>query len=194
MIPIYVMSESVPIFVDARILFQENSTQQDVCKTEKKICCCCKSSRCIKGYCNCFRNGIQCNISCKCGDCLNDANRKNNPDFKLVIKKLNAVTNDACGCSSTSSRCMKKYCVCFDMGVKCTSACFCDVLCMNGGQDECVDITDSEISSAILNIGKNFTNAQCVQRLNKRRDNPNKKISSKRTKKTKELNWWEDLC
>lgn len=35
--------------------------------------CCCKKSRCLKLYCECFRGGFTCQPSCKCQNCANVA-------------------------------------------------------------------------------------------------------------------------
>ena len=33
--------------------------------------CACKKSRCLKRYCDCFRDGVKCVAACKCVDCQN---------------------------------------------------------------------------------------------------------------------------
>ena len=33
--------------------------------------CKCKSSGCVKGYCDCFQNGVECSDSCECENCRN---------------------------------------------------------------------------------------------------------------------------
>jgi hypothetical protein len=33
--------------------------------------CTCKKSRCLKRYCDCFRDGVKCVAACKCVDCQN---------------------------------------------------------------------------------------------------------------------------
>lgn len=47
----------------------------------KPVTCNCKKSRCLKLYCDCFKNGLQCGTDCKCEDC------RNNDQYKTVKQK-----------------------------------------------------------------------------------------------------------
>jgi hypothetical protein len=40
-------------------------------KRESKITCRCHKSKCLKLYCECFRNGKFCGLDCECEDCRN---------------------------------------------------------------------------------------------------------------------------
>ena len=40
-------------------------------RKERKICCSCKNSHCIKNYCECFRAGVPCGEHCTCINCKN---------------------------------------------------------------------------------------------------------------------------
>ena len=40
-------------------------------KTRNEIICNCITSKCLKGYCECYKAGIKCGDLCRCCDCLN---------------------------------------------------------------------------------------------------------------------------
>ena len=49
----------------------------DAFKTRVKVNglgCACKNNRCIRKYCDCFRNNLACTARCSCADCENDHN------------------------------------------------------------------------------------------------------------------------
>ena len=56
--------------------------------TKKSWTCHCKSSNCIKNYCDCFRNGKSCNSKCKCIECHNQSIIKNNNKKKKIKRRL----------------------------------------------------------------------------------------------------------
>ena len=110
--------------------------------------CNCKKSRCLKLYCECFRNGAYCTDKCNCEDCMNrecnavlvnylreEMVKKNPKSFTSKFKKVKTKTGKVKkvhkrGCNCKRSRCLKAYCECFRAGVKCTDACNC-VDCLN---------------------------------------------------------------
>lgn len=99
------------------------------------INCRCVRSQCLKLYCDCFQAGQICGDNCLCVKCMNtveesgDYGKRNvaravclsrNPDaFKTKVKKTGE------GCSCKNSRCLKKYCDCFNNSVICSSKCIC---------------------------------------------------------------------
>eukprot|EP01016_Furgasonia_blochmanni_P009505 TRINITY_DN1393_c0_g1_i3.p1 TRINITY_DN1393_c0_g1~~TRINITY_DN1393_c0_g1_i3.p1 ORF type:complete len:481 (-),score=59.61 TRINITY_DN1393_c0_g1_i3:267-1619(-) len=117
----------------------------------KKVCCNCKKSRCLKLYCDCFAAGKVCE-DCNCVDCLNRvehneerqaaivATLERNPSaFKPKVPMLETVEEESepgmekrtivrhtKGCNCKKSGCLKKYCECFQAGVKCSELCKCE--------------------------------------------------------------------
>ena len=62
--------ERNPKAFDKRILV---TTSDEGIVFENAAGCSCKKSRCLKKYCECYRNGLQCGAHCACVNCLNCA-------------------------------------------------------------------------------------------------------------------------
>lgn len=110
----------------------------------KPVTCRCDRSGCLKRYCVCFAAGNACVAgSCKCKGCENDdATEERRLKRAAAVaemqkKKANAFqarigpTEDGAeavhltGCNCKRSGCIRRYCECFQSGVKCTDKCKC---------------------------------------------------------------------
>lgn len=112
--------------------------------SERKTCCTCKNSGCVKLYCECFRLNGFCSPSCKCLNCKNnEENAKRTKPIQIqanthtvnvsdivstTMPVLNVPTSKSCTCKK--SMCQKKYCECFNQGAFCSPECCC-TNCLN---------------------------------------------------------------
>lgn len=109
-------------------------------KIKKQITCKCKKTKCLKLYCDCFASENECSKNCKCQNCYNL--KKYSKVRKIVIKELlqqnplafenkykeinkNKIKIHLRGCACKNSKCIKNYCECFLVNVKCTDLCRC---------------------------------------------------------------------
>ena len=54
--------------------------------SKELIFCTCSKSGCNKKYCECYKEGLKCNIKCRCINCLNtdEHSDKNNENDKII--------------------------------------------------------------------------------------------------------------
>ena len=100
--------------------------------------CNCKNSGCLKRYCECFSRMKYCDENCQCKNCFNVVQHEQERSTAIrnyiikspiSFKKINIdLKNITCNCKK--SNCLKNYCECFQLGMKCTYNCGC-VDCKN---------------------------------------------------------------
>eukprot|EP00985_Skeletonema_marinoi_P032811 scaffold39679_cov153-Skeletonema_marinoi.AAC.4 len=131
---------------------------------ENRSTCKCAKSRCLKLYCDCFQSGRMCDpAQCECKSCMNldkysgPSGARTNAINECLAKNPKAFekrqkgNDEGCGCKK--NKCLKKYCVCFNAGVKCDESC----RCRNCENQEVVE-EDNFLTSAVT--GAADANAQ----------------------------------
>ncbi|GLU22128.1 hypothetical protein SLE2022_382240 [Rubroshorea leprosula] len=117
--------------------------------------CNCKRSRCLKLYCECFAAGVYCIDSCACENCFNKPEyvdkvletreqielrnplafapkivKHANDSPAYAVEEGNRTTPSSArhkrGCNCKKSKCLKKYCECYQSKVGCSDGCRCE--------------------------------------------------------------------
>ncbi|XP_010519897.1 PREDICTED: protein tesmin/TSO1-like CXC 7 [Tarenaya hassleriana] len=139
---------------------------KDVTPKKQKHCSC-KNSKCLKLYCECFASGTYCN-GCNCLNCHNNLDNeaarqeavgvileRNPRAFKPKIAgsphgikdsqddehKAHILGKHNKGCNCKKSRCLKKYCECYQADILCSENCTCQ---------DCKNFEGSEERTALL--------------------------------------------
>ncbi len=111
-------------------------------EVKKKIIkfCNCRNSKCLKLYCECFKQQGFCSHKCSCTNCFNTADQgkaareleacATSPETKPATseksKKAEKQSKEnACICRCRRSNCLKSYCDCFANETSCGDSCGC---------------------------------------------------------------------
>ena len=95
--------------------------------------CHCKKSKCLKLYCDCFAASQYC-FDCNCRSCFNVESHETERQAAIkaaLERKPNAFTHKIShdehlsGCRCKKIKCLKKYCECFEAGIRCAEHCKC---------------------------------------------------------------------
>ena len=147
------------------IITKVKTTPQNISPSEGGLNVCnCKKSKCLKLYCECFA-GLRLCDNCNCLDCNNNAahekirrqainltKEKNPIAFQTKVSYTKGHTS---GCNCKQSKCLKKYCECFQGTVYCTAFCKCE-MCKNFEGS-------AELLSASKNVTRNSRGAVVVE-------------------------------
>lgn len=110
-----------------------SEVEKSLYSLEKKKCCNCKNSKCLKLYCECFASQGYCS-GCNCTDCHNtpEYRKEINENIRRIKKKnpLGLMRNQgkkeaSIGCNCKKSECRRNYCYCYKNNKKCGDSCKC---------------------------------------------------------------------
>ncbi|OMJ77328.1 hypothetical protein SteCoe_23117 [Stentor coeruleus] len=143
-----------------------NESQSNDLPTTQTKACNCKYSKCLKLYCQCFSSKDYCK-NCDCNNCHNI------PEYEAIRKsKIKSITKrDSSafrrkmpkdqrkfknnqkslikGCNCKRTKCIQKYCECYNAGIACTETCNC-LKCKNTTLDEKKDCISYPQNNEIL--------------------------------------------
>lgn len=129
---VIVAKKKLPLAENKNVLVRHNvRTLAD----GERVSCKCKKSQCLKLYCDCFQQNLMCTSDCECEKCKNtEANdcpggSRDKAVTEIMLRRPDAFKprkRDAEeGCKCKKNKCLKKYCICFNQGVKCDNRCRC---------------------------------------------------------------------
>lgn len=90
--------------------------------------CNCKKSKCLKKYCECFAGQAYCSDDCRCQACCNTVEHedlRSKAIEEMKRKDVDAFEQKTSSCNCKKSKCLKKYCDCFQAGIVCGESCKC---------------------------------------------------------------------
>lgn len=91
---------------------------------EKVKCCACNNTYCLKMYCICFRNQVECK-NCDCEICFNRRNYNSLKQISVLFIEGKNRSKVIRYCKCIKNKCMSNYCLCKRMNIKCGDKCKC---------------------------------------------------------------------
>ncbi|KAL7534816.1 hypothetical protein ACHAXR_008392 [Thalassiosira sp. AJA248-18] len=110
-------------------------------RTTENTKCRCSKTNCLKLYCDCFRQDLECNPTCRCVDCQNTERHSGPMGARTQAREEYMKTRPTVfqtpkkksggGCSCLRNKCSTKYCDCNSRGVGCDPAVCTCINCAN---------------------------------------------------------------